>query len=79
MNDAEKVPTPEYIEILTEELRVRGEVELELLEFAKENLTQALEILGEDATIRAIRPHVEAEVGRRLRSVELERKRNGLR
>lgn len=79
MNDAEKVPTPEYVEALAEELRIRIRVELELLEFAEEELGEALTTLGEDAAIRAIRPHIEAEVGRRVRDAELERKRAGLR
>lgn len=88
MNDAEKVSAPEYIEALAEaeyiealaeELRIRVEVENEIVVAIPGGIADAVTVLGDDAAVRAIRPHIEAEVGRRVRDAELERKRAGLR
>ena len=74
----ESTELPEYIRALKDELEVRVEVELECAEALGGTIHDAIDILGPSRAEAATLPYLETEVQRRLRRLELERKRAGL-
>ena len=74
----EPTELPGHLQALKDELEVRMEVEVEFAEALNETIRDAIDILGTSRAEKAALPYLETEVQRRLRRLELERKRAGL-